>query len=354
MATLTLGGTSPSTITQNLEGIFAMSLANYGKTLVDNISKTNALLDLIMKNGAYKSAAGGLYITEELMYALKTGNWYDGYDELDTSPHDGIAQAMFQWRQLAVPIAYSEKERKLNKQRIVELVDARIKMSELGIHEQINTSLLQGAGSGSITSAETDATTGATGIDPLPLLVKYANTVTAVGLIDPATYSWWQNRATVSTATTQTLFLDEWQHMYNLCALGPGGPPKLILCDQTTYELFQSAMFYKFRTTENDKNFNWENTRFKNAIVTFDERVPNVYAGTLDPTTAGGGTAWFLNPAYFNLRYEAETNFVMSAFQKPVNQDAKVAHILWMGNMTISNRKKQGVIGAIDRTLTVG
>lgn len=346
-------GTAPSQVTMNLEGVFAASLANYNKTLVDNISKTNALLDVIMKQGSYKSVEGGLYMTEELMYALATPNWYDGYDELSTSPTDGITQAVFQWRQLSVPIAYSEKERKLNKQRIVDLVEARIKQAELGIHEKLNTAILQGSGAGALITAQTDPLTGASGVDPLPLLVHYTPTDSvAIGNLNQSTYSWWQNKFKVSAATTWGGTMDEWQHMYNSCGLGPGGSPNLIICDQTTYELIQAAHYNKFRMIETDKNFSWENTKFKNAVITYDERVPNVYASTLDTTTAIGGTAYFLNTQYYKLKYESETNFVLGPFQKPVNQDAKVAHILWMGNLTINNRRKQGVIGKIIRACT--
>ena len=33
---------------------------------------------------------------------------------------------------------------------------------------------------------------------------------------------------------------------------------------------------------------------------------------------------------------------------KPENQDAKTSHILWLGGVGVSNRRKQGVMGGID------
>lgn len=350
---LTLGASGqPNALTLNFDALMSTSLANYNRKLIDNIGKVNVFLNMIMKNGGYKSADGGTHIVEPLMYALATADWYDGLDELSVDSVDGITQALFDWRQLAVPIAYSEKERKINKQRIIDLIDAKIRQSEMGIHEKLNKAILQGAGSGALTTAQSSGLSGASGVDPLPLIVAYDPTASVeVGGINQNTSSWWQNQYKVSAATTWAGLFNEFQNMYNNCSKGAGGEPKLILCDQTTYETFQAALFNRFRILDNDKNFDFEHFKFKKAIVAWDECIPNVYAGTTDTTTTTGGTAYFLNTQFFRLRYESSTNFVMGPFQKPVNQDGKVAHILWMGNLTCSNRRKQGVLGKIARDI---
>lgn len=346
-------GTAPSQITTNLDALFATSLANYTKTLIDNIGKQNKLLDFVMRQGNYKSTPGGAYIAEPLMYGLASADWYDGYDTLSTDTTDGITQSVWEWRQLAVPISYSMKEVKQNKEKLVDLVQAKIQQAEMGIHEKLNAAILQGAGSGTLTTAQTGIS-GASGVNPLPFLIQYDPTASqTVGNINQSTSTWWRNITKSSSASTYTGFLTELTNLYNNCSNGTGGSPDLILMDQTTYELFQAAMYEKWRKLENDTNFNWENTKFKNAVVTYDELVPNVAAGTTDTTTSEGGSVFMINTKYFKLRYEESTNFVMGPFQKPVDQDARLAHILWMGNMTISNRRKHGVMGSIARTLTV-
>jgi hypothetical protein len=50
--------------------------------------------------------------------------------------------------------------------------------------------------------------------------------------------------------------------------------------------------------------------------------------------------------------YESETDFILTEFQKPVNGDSRIAHILWMGTVALSNRSKQGVMGNIATSLT--
>jgi hypothetical protein len=87
-----------------------------------------------------------------------------------------------------------------------------------------------------------------------------------------------------------------------------------------------------------------------------DDKVPDVYSGTISAATYG--SAFFINSAFFKLIYERESDFVLlkdengKSFQKPVNGDSRVAHIAWMGNTTVSNRRKQGVMGKIARTLS--
>lgn len=354
---ITFGVAGPSQETINFDSVFAISLANYSKTLIDNIGKTNALLVKLQENGNIKSVDGGTHLLEPLMYALATADWYDSYDELSTVPAEGLTDSVFEWRQLAVPIAYSMKEMKMNKQRVVDLVQTRIKQAEMGIKEKLNSAILQGAGpvlgAASLATPSSSGINGASGVEPIAKLISYTPTSSlTVGNIDQSTYSWWQNRTKTSAASTYDGLLNEFQNMYNTCALGTGGEPDLIMCDQTTYELFQAAHWNKFRILDSDKRYNFENTKFKKAIVTYDELVPDIYTPYLTTGTGYYGTAYFMNTQFINLKHEASTNFVMGDFQKPVNQDARVAHILWMGNFTVSNRRKQGVIGKIARSLT--
>jgi hypothetical protein len=60
-----------------------------------------------------------------------------------------------------------------------------------------------------------------------------------------------------------------------------------------------------------------------------------------------------LNSKFFQIQVHSGTNFAPTPFQKPENQDAKVAHVLWLGGIGISNRRKHGVGGDIDTTVAV-
>lgn len=356
MSTTFGGAGAPSQVITNLDALFATSLANYKNTMEDAISESNAVFYEMKKGELWEKVDGGAYIAEDLMYELGSFDSYDGYDELSDTPTDGITQVIYQWRQGATPISYSEKERKQNKHRLVDLVKAKIKQAEMGFIEGFNKALLQGAasqgGGGAITSPYTSPLNGSTFIDPLPLIIKYdPTTSTVIGNLNQSTYTWWRNRTKTSSASTYLAFLLEFDNMYNTCSRGPGGPPTLIWTDQTTYELLNAAYYDKFRTQlQTDGNYPFENVKFRRAHVTFDQYMPDVANGTTN--TATKGTAFFINPTFLKMKVESETSFTQTDFQKPPKGDSRLAHILFMGQLCTNNRRKQGVIGNIARSLT--
>jgi hypothetical protein len=361
--------TAPNVITQYLDSVFSLSLPNYRKKLIDNIGASNAVLHEIMKGDSYESADGGTYIQEQLMYALAPMDSYDGYDELSTLPTDGITAAQFEWRQLASPIVYSMKEVIQNQHRLLDLVDARISQSELGIQEGWAQAFMWGAvpQGGALTSARTSVANGSTSIDPLAKLIAYNSSSLTVGAIPESANPWWRCQSATSAATTYSAYLYELENMYNTCALGTGGPPNLILMDQVSYQLWVHAYWAVFKTHPDavGQEYPFVAKKFMGAKVVMDDKVPDAFSGTIG-TQVGGrvttaptyGTAYFINTKFFKIRYHPSRDFELlkdengKSFVKPLNGDSRVGHIGWMGNVTCNNRAKQGVLAKIARTLT--
>lgn len=346
----------PSQKTINIDSLFAMSLAAYKKELFDNIASSNAALNMLMKSNAYESQAGGTHIEVPLMYALGTMDWYDGYDELSTLPTDGVTNAIYEWRQCAIPISYSMKEVKQNKQRILRLVETRIKQAELGIIEGFSTAFMQGGGAGALTTAASSGVNGASGINPLPLLVAFdPTTSTSIGNINQSTSTWWRNKTKTSSATTYDGFILEVNNLFNSCSLGTGGSPNLGIADQTTFELFNHGLYQKYRQINRDSNFNFDNVVHRGCRFVLDDKVPDVANNTVSLTE---GSLFLLNLKFFHMIYEEDSDFELlkddsgKTFQKPTNGDSRVAHIAWMGNVGVSNRRKHGVMGDIATSLT--
>lgn len=367
---ITFGSPSaPSNITTYLDSVFATSLANYRKQLIDNIGASNAMLYEILKSDAYEAADGGTYIAENLMYGLAPSDSYDGYDELSTLPTDGITQAIYEWRQQASPIVYNMKEVIQNEHRIIDLVKSRIQQSELGIQEGWAQAFFWGAypQGGALTSPRTSPINGSSNIEPLPKLVAY-NSNGVVGNIDSNTSAWWRNKWATSAATTYSAFMFEMENMYNTVSLGMGGPCNLILCDQVTYQLFIHAYFAIFKASPDALNMEYPfiGKKFLNAKIVMDDKVPDAYSGVagtetggvVDPATMTYGTMYFLNTKFFKVRYHPSRNWDMlkdengKSFVKPINGDSRVGNVAWMGNVTCNNRRKQGVLAKIARTLT--
>jgi hypothetical protein len=363
---VTLGpSTAANSLTVNFDAIFATSLANARKTLADNISNSNPFFYEMKKNGMYEGADGGAYLQEDLMYALTPTDSYDSFDTLIIAPPDGITAAIYDWRQNSTPIPVSNKEKKMNKHRLVDFLAARIKQAELGAIDWWSKSILQGSlpTGGNIYTPRVSTFNGSAAVDPLWAFVQPDPTVAGqtyskIGGIDQsvAANSWWRNRVVdFSGVTTYSGFLAKLDNLFNTMSIGPGGKPNLLLCDQTTYELINAAYYDKYRrTADSDNDYPFPNIKFRGAKIVWDENFPNIFANTTDTTTANGGAILALNTDFLKIRYESSTDFVTTDMVRPANQDAEVAHILWMGNITCSNRRKQGIGWKIPRTLVTG
>jgi hypothetical protein len=369
---ITFGDTgAPSNVTTYLDSLFAQSLANRSKEIKDNIGATNALMHKLIASNSYTPADGGTYIEEALMYGLSPSDSYDAYDDLATTPTDGVGAAQYEWRQQASQIVYSMSDvmKNTNTGRLINMVKTKITQAEMGIEEGWAQAFMFGnkPNGGAITDVRVSSVNGSSNIEPIGKLIAYNSSSLTVGNIGESANTWWRNRSKTSAATTYAGFLQELTNMYNTCALGTGGAPDIILVDQTTYELFIAAYYAVFKSApEASNDYPFEAKKFFKASIVMDDKVPDVYSGTVptitggagDPTTVTYGSAYFINSKFFKIRYMPGRDFQMlddgsgKTFAKPINGDSRVGHLAWMGNVTISNRRKHGVIGKIARTLT--
>jgi len=67
----------------------------------------------------------------------------------------------------------------------------------------------------------------------------------------------------------------------------------------------------------------------------------------IDDSHCASGDMFFLNEKYLHLWYHKDENFKMDAFQKPINQNVRVAKIYWMGALGSSNNRMHGLLDAI-------
>jgi hypothetical protein len=221
---------------------------------------------------------------------------------------------------------------------------------------------------GSIKTPYISPINGSSSIEPISKLIDFTPTTsTSIGNLNQSTYPWWRNKTLTSAATTYDGFLFEVDKLFNRCALGTGGKPKLALLDETTYELFVHALYQKYRYTESkvDEAYPFENITYKGAHFVMDDKVPDVTnnivptltGGAGDPATLTNGSIFMINPQFFKLIYESDSDFNMlkddsgKTIFKPINGDSRLGHVAWMGNLTCDNRRKQGVMGTIARTL---
>lgn len=346
----------PVSVTQDWDAIASTTVYNWSKTIPDNIGTNNAFFYWLRQQGNYKLIDDiGQFMVMPLRYENAQADAFSKYDPLSVTPIDGITSSLWNWRQASAPIVISEFERKQNggKTKMFDLLEAKTDQAEDGIREFMGRTFLQGNGvnGGNLHDPYISGANGSYFIDPLPRLVKYDPTTSlSVGNIDQSTYSWWRNQKYDGSAfTTFAGFMKGLRNLYNLCSKGPGGSPDFSLCDQGTFELYEAALASLHQNPSYaNADIPFNNIKFRGNTIMWDEYVPDVYSNT--PTIVKG-SLFMLNSKFFNIKVHRATNFATTEFRIPVNGDSRVAHVLFLGGVGTSQRRKHGVMGNIALTI---
>jgi hypothetical protein len=303
----------------NFDNLLTTTLANYRKTLTDNVFTARPLTYTLMEKGRIRMLNGGTKIVEPLIYGLNdTVGSYSGYDSIALTPQTGISAAEFEWRQYAGSISISGIEEAKNNgdQEIINLLEAKIMQAEESMREGFNT-MFFGDGTGNSSK----------NWNGLGNLVESGNTV---GGIDSNTYTWWKSYEE-NTATALTLA--QMSTAYNSVSVGNDHPDTL-LTTQTLFEKYEALLQPNLRYTDTKTaDAGFQNLLFKAAPVMYD-------------TGCTAGVFYFLNSKYITLVGHSDKWFSQTAFVSPEDTDARYALIMCYGNLTVRNRAKQGKLTA--------
>ena len=367
-------GQIPSSLTDDYGALLTTTLRAMQPRLHDNITKGNRFIAYLDMRGRWRRQDGGERVKVALMHAQNsTADIYSGYGNLDTTPQDGITSAFYEWSQLAVSIAISRKEERQNSGRsqAISLLESKTTQAEASIRELLNNCIVQGrltaTGGGGLNEffarvGRLDS--GATGPLPLPRLIdSNPSRSISVGNINGSTYAFWRNQADSSTASTFAGYKQELNNLYNDCSKGMGGSPDLLLGDQVAWEIYFNSLQNQERYMVTDQRVidvlggpggNTDLIKFRGATFIWDEVVPDTEtaANLIDSIgTITVSNVFMINSASMEYIVDSETDFITTPFIRPVGQDARVAEILWMGALGVNNRRKNGVLYGILRTI---
>lgn len=323
---------SPNTIFTEL---VTTTFRKHRKEIADNVSKNNALYRRLADSKMLKTEDGGLSIAVPLEYAMNsTYQRYSGYDLLNIGASDVITAAEFQWKQIAINVVASGAELRINNgdARILNLVKARIKNAIRTFKNNFSADLY---GDGTLPNQ----------ITGLQALVADAGTGT-VGGIDSSSWLFWQNKVQSAAAPMQggsaitpsgtagimeSLMLPLW-----LSLVRGDDKPNLIISSNDYFTFYENGQVsIKRYTTSDEAKGGFASLKYKNADVIFD-------GGSGIPAAH----MYFLNTDYISLVAHKDANMDVLDEMRALNQDAVVVPVLWMGNMTVSNRQLQGVLKA--------
>jgi hypothetical protein len=310
----------------NFDNLLTTTLESRTGKLADNVSDNNALLKRLKERGNIRPVSGGTKIVEELEYGESDSIWYTGYDKIDFTNPQLFSAAEFDLKLLAAPVGISGEEllKNAGKERVIDLLEAKIKNAEKTLKNQMSAAIYSdGTGSGG------KQLTG------LQALVSDAPTTGTVGGIDRASNEFWRNHAKTSAVTAENIYA-AMNEVYMACSRG-SDRPDIIVADDELYATYEASLVPQQRFT-NAKlaEAGFTNLKFKGADVIYDGGV-----GGKCPA----GHMYFLNTEYLRLRPHKERNFKLIGGERmAINQDAIYKIIGWAGNLTMSNAQLQGVL----------
>lgn len=302
--------------------VLTTSLADYRKTLVDNVYNDVPVLRILNEAGRKRTIDGGVSIVEHLVSQKQTdGGFYLGADNLNTTQGENTMLVEFRWQNAYEPIQITRDDERINSganHKLLDLVGIRIQLAEMAIKDRMGQALVTSVGA-------------ANNLIPLSTLV---NTGT-LGTIAGGTDTFWQATVTASGAFATQGLTDMQTLFYSISSSSMMDLPSHILTTQTVFTKFEQTRLPLERLQNTSTGAaGFTNLTFKGVPIIFDQYVDS-------------GTMLMMNTNYWNLAVDSETDFVTTPFVSPTNQTVKVAFILWRGNQTTNNRRRLGKLTGI-------
>ena len=309
----------------NYSDIMATTIESRSRKIADNVTDNNALLKNLSMKGKIKTFSGGSTILQELSFAENTNTgWYSGYDILPVGVSDVISAAEFDIKQAAAPVIISGLEQLQNagRERMIDLMDARLSVAESTLANLISTGLYSdGTGAG---GKEIDGLDAAVSTTP----------ASSYGGIDGATFTFWQNKYTAAAVDAAGLYA-AMNTMWSSLVRGTDRPD-LIIMDDAMWGLYVASLQAQQRFTNPETGaLGFPTLKFMDANVVLDGGIGG---------NATAKTAYFLNCNYLHYRPHSARNMVPLSPNRryATNQDAEVQILAWAGNLTCSGRQFQG------------
>lgn len=305
----------------------------WGRKVTDNVSNHNALLNVMKRKGKIKTSSGGYEIAEQIDYAENsTYQRYSGYDGLNTNASDVLTSVRYPYQQVALHVTASGRELRMNsgKEQMINLVKAR---KENALRTAANQFSVDIYSDGAITNQ----------INGLSNLIQ-TNGQGTVGGINSTTWTFWRNQFREMTGTNlaaspsaaNAISMKADLNALWLATTRGADITDLIVMTHDFYALFELGEQQLQRYADSElAQAGFTTLKYKSANVVFDN-------STNFATT--GERAYFLNTDYLYLVQHREAQWTMDAEKTPVNQDAVVIPMYWMGNLVCTNRARQGIL----------
>lgn len=319
--------------------LVSTTVRKHRKEVMDNVSKHNALYHMIAEGGRARTEDGGTSIAIPLEYAQNsTYQRYSGLDLLNIAQSDVISAAEFQWRNIAIHVVASGNDLRINNgpSKIASLAKSRLRNA---INTFANNFSADMYADGTLANQ----------IGGLQLLVS-DNGLGTVGGIDASAFPFWQSKVQSAAAPLQggaaivpsgtAGIMESLMLPLYLETTRNNDQVDLIVASNDYYTFYEQGLSSQKQYVDSSSaSAGFQALRYKKAKVIFDGN-----------SGMAASHMYFLNTKYIEVVAHTDANMTVVGDEgeglRPINQDAAVIPILWMGNMTCSNRSLQGVLKA--------
>lgn len=323
------------TSTEKLQEAFSLAFEDRASGYADLVSNSNALLYVMKKRGQFKTFSGPT-IRERLLYN-ETGSYvrYGGYAMLNPVPAELFNDAEFTPKLAAISVTLSGEDILKNSgtNQIKDILSEHMSAAETELQDRFVEDL----------HSDGTAVDGYQ-IGGLQLVLPTTVSSGTYGGISRSTNTIWRtttydaNSITVAgasyTAVNSTSVRPIFEKIMIERSRGNKGP-NLILCSQEHYQAYSAAtVAIQQITNENEMGkLGFTALKFYGA----GKQVDIVLEGGIG-SAMPSNTTYFIDTTALKFRYHPERNFdAFGGKRTPVNQDAIVQHVGFMGELTMNN-----------------
>jgi len=309
--------TSPYNIPTTIDdSVLTTTLADYTRTLIDNVYNAVVMFKLANAAGTKKMIDGGSSIVERLIKERQDdGGFYLGADVLGNVQGHDTTIVEFKWQNAYEPIQITRDEERMNSgsaHKLMDLVGMKTQLSERAITNRLDQALSQPVGEANrLIDIDTLVDTG------------------TLGSLAGSTYTFWQATETTSGAFATQGLTDMTTATYAVSSSATVDNPTVYLTTKAIFQKFEQTRLPLERISNGDLSANagFTNLTFKGKPVIYGNYIQSGYL-------------YGLNMNYIYLAVDTMTDLITTPFITPTNQTVKVAYILWRGNMITNNRRR--------------
>ncbi len=330
--------------TVNWDSIRSITNPKVAQKIADNITAKIPLIYFLNKQGNKELEQGGYNYMLPVFKELSSVQAYTGSQVLSAAEADPVTAAIFERKQLTVPIVATGTKMLQNSgsnpEAIVDYMAMLVEVAEESMKQGMadtTTGLMS-------VNGESD-----TGITGLQNILADSTTTGTVGGLSRASYSFWRHQSDTVATGANTDLLPSMNNLFYACVRGDESPTVIILTEASYINLNRLYTFMQQSTSVYSMRYEMTNGPQVKGDIAFEHLyfhgVPVLFDAYC-PANRG----FMLNLKYMKLLVHGDRDMTIRDWITPSDQDALIARLYWAGNLVTSNLSRQGLIQGLPDT----